>query len=223
MSEADAFQEGISRFVKGSPSCDCQSSEPDYLRNRRRHVCYDRDGSKAVHGLHWRQTSRGARGVGILFIPLFGLYLLIRLAVAIFGKWREAFFFACALWALLMPIVIWVIAASRYGYQDDAAKHALVAKLYDNRLPSTHEHLPRLIELGSSCYPPSSGEHCWIVVVRPQSQDDGDIAQDVGKWHPLKSNALFSLMPARVEYGEVDIRRIGEGAYSVLSRDYVGR
>jgi hypothetical protein len=164
--------------------------------------------------------------VGILFIPLFGLYLLIRLAVAIFGKWREAFFFACALWALLMPIVIWVIAASRYGYQDDAAKHALVAKLYDlemNRLPSTHEHLPRLIELGSSCYPPSSGEHCWIVVVRPQSQDDGDIAQDVGKWHPLKSNALFSLMPARVEYGEVDIRRIGEGAYSVLSRDYVGR
>jgi len=38
-----------------------------------------------------------------------------------------------------MPAVIWVIAEGRYGYRDDAAKHALVAKLYDlemNRPPS---------------------------------------------------------------------------------------
>jgi hypothetical protein len=161
--------------------------------------------------------------VGILFMPLFGLYLLIRVAVAIFGKWREAFFFACALWALVMPAVIWVIAEGRYGYRDDAAKHALVAKLYDlemNRPHSTHENLPRLIDLGSACYPPYSGQHCWIVVVKPQSQDDMDIAQDVGKWHPLKSNTLAVLVPAHVGYGTVDIRRISEGAYSVLSRDY---
>lgn len=94
--------------------------------------------------------------VGILFIPLLGLYVLIRLAIAIFGKWREAFFFACALWALVMPAVIWVIAEGRYGYQDDAAKHALVAKLYDpemKRILFTHDNLPHLIELGSACYP----------------------------------------------------------------------
>src|SRR5262249_35860779 len=52
----------------------------------------------------------------ILFMPLFGLYLLIRSGVAIFGKWREALFFACPLWALLMPIIIGVITNNRYGY-----------------------------------------------------------------------------------------------------------
>lgn len=163
--------------------------------------------------------------VGILFIPLFGLYLLIRMAVAIFGKRREAFFFACALWALVMPAVIWVIAEGRYGYQDDAAKHALVAKLYDpemKRMLTTHDNLPHLIEMGSACYPIGGGQHCWIVVVRPQSQDDVDIAQDVGTWHRLKSNTLFLLLPAGVENGTVDVRRINESAYSILSRDYPG-
>jgi hypothetical protein len=162
----------------------------------------------------------------ILFMPLFGLYLLIRLAVAIFGKWRDALSFACALWALLMPIVIGVIAETRYGYGDDDAKHALVAKLYDlemKRIPSTFDHLPRLIDLGESCYPNYRGQHCWIVVVKPQSEDDLDITQDVGNWHSIKSNSLLSLMPAHVEYGKVDVRRISESAYSVLSEDYIGR
>jgi hypothetical protein len=162
----------------------------------------------------------------ILFMPLFGLYLLIRLAVAIFGKWREAVFFACALWALLMPIAIGVIAETRYGYGDDDAKHALVAKLYDlemKRIPSTFEHLPRLIDLGESCYPAYRGQHCWIVVVKPQSQDDLDIAQDAGNWHSIKSNTLLSPMPAYVKYGTVDVRRITDNAYSVLSQDYQGR
>jgi hypothetical protein len=159
-------------------------------------------------------------------MPLFGLYLLIRLAVAIFGKWREAFFFACALWALLMPIVVGVAAETRYGYGDDNAKHALVAKLYDldmKRIPSIFERLPRLIDLGESCYPDYRGQHCWIVVVKPQSQDDFDIAQDVGNWHSIKSNTLLGLMPAYVQYGTVDVRRISDSAYSILSQDYSGR
>jgi hypothetical protein len=160
----------------------------------------------------------------ILFMPLFGLYLLIRLAVAIFGKWRDALFFACALWALLMPIVIGVIAGTRYGYGDDDAKHALVAKLYDLDMKrSTFEHLPRLIDLGESCYPDYRGQHCWIVVVKPQSEDDLDIAQDVGNWHSIKSNTVLGLMPAYVKYGKVDVRRMSESAYSVLSQDYAGQ
>jgi hypothetical protein len=160
----------------------------------------------------------------ILFMPLFGLYLLIRLAVAAFGKRRDALFFACALWALLMPIVIGVIAGTRYGYGDDDAKHALVAKLYDLDMKrSTFEHLPRLIDLGESCYPDYRGQHCWIVVVKPQSEDDLDIAQDVGNWHSIKSNTVLGLMPAYVKYGKVDVRRMSESAYSVLSQDYAGQ
>jgi hypothetical protein len=162
----------------------------------------------------------------ILFILLFGLYLLIRLAVAIFGKWREAYFFACAIWALLMPIIIGVIAEARYGYGDDDARHALVMKLYQDDLkmgPAPNTHLPESIDLGASCYPPYRGYGCWIVVVKPQSQDDLDIAQDVGDWHSVKSNTLRSLMPRYVEYGQVDVRRINESAFSVLSHDYQGR
>ena len=162
----------------------------------------------------------------ILFMPLFGLYLLIRLAIAMFGRWRDALFFACALWALLMPIVMGVIAGTRYGYGDDDAKHALVARLYDlemKRIPGIFEHLPRLIDLGESCYPSYRGQHCWIVVVKPQPEDDFDVVQDVGSWHSIKSNSLSTLMPAYVKYGKVDVRRISDSAYSVLSEDYVGR
>jgi hypothetical protein len=157
----------------------------------------------------------------LLFIVLFGLYAFIRLAVAIFGQWRKALFFACTLWALLMPLVIGVIAAGRYGYRDDNAKHALVAKLYDlgmKRPPGA----PELIDLGSSCYPPYTGRSCWIAIVRPQSQDDLDIAQDAGDWHPIKSKTLRSLMPAHVEYGDIAVTRITAGVYSVLSHDYDG-
>src|SRR5262245_38585877 len=51
----------------------------------------------------------GFIAITILSSAFFGLYLLVRLAVAIFSKRREALFFACALWALLTPIVIGVI------------------------------------------------------------------------------------------------------------------
>jgi hypothetical protein len=163
---------------------------------------------------------------GLLFISLFGLYLLIRLAVAIFGKWREALFFACALWALLMPIVIGVITNNRWSYRDDDAKHALVAMIYDlelKQLPGKVDGA-KLIDLGlSSCYPPYTGRQCWLVYVKPQSSDDLDIAQDVGNWHPIKSNTLFSLLPRWVEYGEVDVRRVNESVYSVLAKGYEGR
>jgi hypothetical protein len=164
--------------------------------------------------------------VAFLFMPLFGLYLLIRLAVALFGKWRDALFFACAVWALLMPIVIGVFIEKRYGYGDDDAKHALVLKLYEldmKGIQGTVDSLPRLIDLGESCYPPYQGRHCWIVIVKPQSQDDLDIAQDVGNWHSLKSDTLLGLMPAYIKYGKIDIRRINESAYSVLGESYVGR
>jgi hypothetical protein len=163
----------------------------------------------------------------ILLIPLFGLYLLIRLAVAIFRKWREALFFACALWALLMPIVIGIVANNRYSYRDDDAKHALMAMInkLDLKLPpSSKTEVTKLIDLGlSSCYPPYTGRQCWLVYVKPQSSDDFDIAQDVGNWHPIKSNTLFSLLPRWVEYGEVDVRRVNESVYSVLAKSYEGR
>jgi hypothetical protein len=160
----------------------------------------------------------------LIFTPFFGLYLLIRLAVAIFGKWRKAISFGCALWALVTPIVIGGLAEIQYGYSDDDAKHALVAKLYDaNVKDSPIAHQPQLIDLGESCYPTYRPWHCWIVLVKPQSKDDLDITQDVGKWHSIKSNTLLSLMPAFVEYGQVDIRRINDSAYSILSQDYQGR
>jgi len=98
-----------------------------------------------------------------------------------------------------------------------------VAKLYDlemKRIPVIFEHLPRLIDLGESCYP-YRGQHCWIVVVK--LQDDFDVVQDVGSWHSIKSNSLSTLMPAYVKYGKVDVRRISDSAYSVLSEDHVGR
>lgn len=50
----------------------------------------------------------------LLFVPLFGLYLLIRLSIAIFGKWQRPISFGWALWALLTPIVIGVLAETRY-------------------------------------------------------------------------------------------------------------
>jgi hypothetical protein len=128
--------------------------------------------------------------------------------------------------SLALMLTIAVVIAALYSYRDDGAKHTLVAKLYDlemKRLPGTNEHLTKLIDLGSSCYPSYTGHNCWIVVVKPQSHDDLDIAQDVGNWHPIKSNTLFSLLPAHVGYGEVAVRRISENAYSVLSHDYEGR
>jgi hypothetical protein len=159
----------------------------------------------------------------LLFVPLFGLYLLIRLSIAIFGKWQRPISFGRALWALLTPIVIGVLAETRYGYGDDDAKHALVVKLYEEMKPTLSNYGPKLIDLGESCYPAYRGRHCWIVVVRPQSQDDLDIAQDIGNWHSIRSNTLLSLMPRHGEYGQVDIRRISDRAYSVLSQDYSGR
>jgi hypothetical protein len=164
----------------------------------------------------------------ILFTPLFGLYLLIRLAFGIFGKRRrEVLFFACALWALLMPIVIGVVTNNRYGYRDDDAKHALMSMIYNlelKQLPSSNAQVTKLIDLGlESCYPPYTGRQCWLVYVRPQSSDDLDVAQDVGTWHQIKSNTLFSLLPRWVEYGEVDVRRVHESVYSVLAKSYAGR
>ncbi len=126
----------------------------------------------------------------ILFIPLFGLYLLIRSAVAIFGKWRKALVFAGALWALLMPIVIGIITNNRYGYRDDDAKHALVAKIHKlelKPLPSSKTDEIKLIDLGRSSalslliLGVSAG---WSIRKSRTSPDDLDIAQDVGKWHP---------------------------------------
>jgi tellurite resistance protein TehA-like permease len=72
--------------------------------------------------------------ITILSLAFFGLYLLVRLAVAIFRKRRKALLFACGLWALLIPIVIGVITNHRYGYRDDDAKHALAAMIYDREL-----------------------------------------------------------------------------------------
>jgi hypothetical protein len=162
----------------------------------------------------------------LVFMPLFGLYLLIRFAVAIFSKWRDALFFACALWALIMPMVVGIITNNRYGYRDDDAKHALMAMIYDRelkQLPSSKAQETKLIDLGmSSCYPSYTGRQCWLVYVRPQSSDDLDIAQDIGNWHPIKSNTLFSLLPRWVEYGKVDVRRVNEGVYSVLGTSYPG-
>src|SRR5882672_1198293 len=157
--------------------------------------------------------------ITILSLAFFGLYLLVRLAVAIFSKRREALFFATALWALLMPVVIGVITNNCYGYRDDDAKHALVAMIYDlelKQLPSSKAEGTKLIDLGlSSCYPSYTGRQCWLVLVKAQSSDDLDIVQDVGNWHPIKSNTLFSLLPRWVEYGEVDVRRVNETVYSV--------
>jgi len=165
--------------------------------------------------------------ITILSLAFFGLYLLVRLAVAIFSKRREALFFATALWALLMPVVIGVITNNRYGYRDDDAKHALVAMIYDlelKQLPSSKAEGTKLIDLGlSSCYPSYTGRQCWLVLVKAQSSDDLDIVQDVGNWHPIKSNTLFSLLPRWVEYGEVDVRRVNETVYSVLAKSYEGR
>jgi hypothetical protein len=161
----------------------------------------------------------------ILFIPLFGLYLLVRLAVGIFSKRRrEAFFLACALWALLMPVAIGIVTNNRYGYRDDDAKHALVAMIYNlelKQLSSSNTQETKLIDLGlSSCYPPYTGRQCWLVYVKPHSSDDLDVAQDIGNWHSIKSNTLLSLLPRWVEYGEVDVRRVNESAYSVLAKSY---
>jgi len=166
--------------------------------------------------------------ITIILLVFFGLYLFVRTAVGLFGKRRsEALFFACALWALLMPIVIGVITNNRYGYRDDEAKHSLVAMIYNlelKPLPSSTTQETRLIDLGlSSCYPSYTGRQCWLVYVKPQSSDDLDIAQDVGNWHPIKSNTLFNLLPRWVEYGEVDVRRVNESAYSVLAKSYEGR
>jgi hypothetical protein len=165
--------------------------------------------------------------ITILSLAFFGLYLLVRLALATFSKMREALFFACALWALLMPIVIGVITNNRYGYRDDDAKHALAAMIYDlelKQLPNSKAQGTKLVDLGlSSCYPSYTGRQCWLVYAAPQSSDDLDIAQDVGNWHPIKSNTLFSLLPRWVEYGEVDVRRVHESVYSVLAKSYAGR
>ncbi len=160
-----------------------------------------------------------------IFALLFGLYLLIRTAVVFFCKWREALFFGCALWALSMPTVIAIFTSQSFGYRDEDVKHALVAMMYNvemKRVPSTFKHPPKLIDLGDSCYRDYSGHHCWIVIVKPQSQDDQDIAQDLGTWHSIKSNTLLLVVPRAAEYGEVGVRRIGDGAYSVLGQDYAG-
>ena len=48
-----------------------------------------------------------------------------------------------------MPAIIYTIAQTRYGHEDDDAKHALVAKLYDLEMkPPSMEKFPQLIDLG---------------------------------------------------------------------------
>jgi hypothetical protein len=161
-----------------------------------------------------------------IFLSLFfGLYLLLRIALIVFSKPRAALFCACALWALLMPVIIGFVADRRYGYRDDDAKHALVAMLYDVEIKKYRAPMnspPKLIDLGASCYPSYSGRYCWIVVVKYESQDDLDISQDIGTWHSIKSNTLLSVLPSHAEYGEVAVKRIDNGIYSVLSEDYRG-
>jgi hypothetical protein len=124
-----------------------------------------------------------------------------------------------------MLVVVAFITGQKSGYRDEDVKHALVAMMYNvemKRVPNTFEHPPKLIDLGDSCYPDYSGHQCWIVVVKSRSQDDQDIAQDVGSWHSIKSNTLLLVVPRAAEYGEVAVRRIGDGAYSVLGQDYAG-
>ena len=137
--------------------------------------------------------------ITILWLPFFGLYLLVRFAIALFGQRRNAVFFGCAAWTSLMPMIIAVIIYNRFGYQDDDAKHALMAMIYDLRvkqLPNPDVQGPKLIDLGmNSCYPAYTGRQCWLVHVTPHLSDDLDLAQDVGKWHPIKSNTLLSILP----------------------------
>ena len=126
-----------------------------------------------------------------------------------------------------MPMIIAVIIYNRFGYQDDDAKHALMAMIYDLRvkeLPNPDVQGPKLIDLGmNSCYPAYTGRQCWLVHVTPHLSDDLDLAQDVGKWHPIKSNTLLSILPLQMQFGTVDVRRINESTYSVLGEGYTGR
>ena len=165
--------------------------------------------------------------ITILWLPFFGLYLLVRFAIALFGRRRNAVFFGCAAWTSLMPMIIAVIIYNRFGYQDDDAKHALMAMIYDLRvkqLPNPDVQGPKLIDLGmNSCYPAYTGRQCWLVHVTPHLSDDLDLAQDVGKWHPIKSNTLLSVLPLQMQFGTVDVRRINESTYSVLGEGYTGR
>jgi hypothetical protein len=171
------------------------------------------------------KAEAGFIAFGALLLPFFVLYLTARLIIAIFGRRRQAIFFASALLALLTPIVIGVVATVRYDrYGNVSAIHALVAKLYDSKLKngtSLDVRAAKLIDLGEACYPSVSGYECWVVVTSPV--EDSDVAQDIGDWHDIKSSTLLRLLPAYVQYGEVAVQRIHDRIYSVLSHDYQGR
>jgi hypothetical protein len=163
----------------------------------------------------------------ILWLLFFGLYLLVRFAIALLGRRRNAVLFGCAVWAALMPVIVAVIIYNRFGYRDDDAKHALMAMIYNEKLtllPKPDVPGTKLIDLGlNSCYPSYTGRQCWLVHVTPRLADDLDLAQDVGKWHAIKSNTLLSVLPLYMQYGTVDVRRLNESTYSVLGEEYSGR
>jgi hypothetical protein len=159
--------------------------------------------------------------LGFFLLPFFVLYVIARLIIAIFRRRREALFLGCALWALLMPIVIGLAAVSRHG--DLSARHALVAKLYEKELKdrsSLDVHAARLIDLGEKCFPEHSAYECWIVVA--SKFEDSDIAEDIGGWHTIKSSTLLRLLPAYIQYGQVAVQRIDDRVYSVLGAGYPG-
>jgi len=158
---------------------------------------------------------------GFFFLPFFILYVIARLIIAIFRRRREALFLACALWALLMPIVISIAAVSRHA--DLSARHALVAKLYEKELKdrtSLDVRAAQLIDLGGKCFPEHSAYECWIVIA--STLEDSDIAEDIGSWHTIKSSTLLRLLPAYIQYGEVAVQRIDDRVYSVLGAGYPG-
>ena len=171
------------------------------------------------------KAEAGFIAFGTLLLPFFVLYLIARVIIAIFGRRRQAIFFASALLALLTPIVIGVVAIAHYDrYSNVSATHSLVAKIYDSELKDRTNldvRAAKLIDLGGACYPAVSGYECWVVVTSPV--EDSDVAQDIGDWHDIKSSTLLRLLPAYVRYGEVAVQRIHDRVYSVLSHDYQGR
>ena len=226
-STTDACQTRDSGSFAGPSRGEFQPGEPDNLRTRRRDIRHDQNGAQPIDGLYGRWAARGAcdRGhplhiaVRVVSLDTTGSRDLRQMAQSARFR-RSALGFAHTGLAIGLDC-----RQNCYGYRDDDAKHALVAKLYDLEMksrPGAQERLPRLIDLGSSCYPSYTARSCWIVVARPRSEDDLDIAQDLGNWHQIRSNVLRGLMPAHVEYGEVALKRISEGAYSVLSHDYEG-
>jgi hypothetical protein len=168
-----------------------------------------------LHGIFMRRRGL-VNGEGILF-ALCLLFLLSNILWTFISvlrrRWMASITYFLAM--LLAPASLYISAlvnddrfAISYRSHDEISTiHGRNASQF-----TTNDPDGRLFSLGDACHPPPSCQ-CWILA---DHRHGSGVDRDIGKWHEPKAS-IFVNSSFEMPFTIVDVRRLNNGVYSILS------